>query len=68
MKTVTFNVDGMSCSHCENAVNTALLAIYGVTGCIAKASSCEVVCTFDELNVDEQTIKNEIISTGYTVL
>jgi len=68
MKTAIFQVGGMSCSHCERAIQTALLALPGVEDCAADAKAGEVRVGFDETRVNAETLKNEIAETGYTVI
>lgn len=64
MKTVLFNINGMTCNHCVMAVQNALksLGIDNYSVEIGKAS-----VTFDEENVDIETIKAAIEEEGYEV-
>ncbi len=61
------NVEGMSCSHCENAVKTAVSALNGVTEVLVDLASKTVTVTHDE-KVSVESIKNEIEDQGYDVL
>ena len=63
----TIKVMGMSCSHCENRVNTALLEIDGVKSCKASAKKGEVAVKFDEGKTSLEKIKGTIIDVGYEV-
>jgi len=60
-------VEGMSCSHCENAVKTAVSAINGVTNVDVDLKTGFVLITHDE-SVMESVIKNEIEEQGYDVV
>jgi len=57
-------VEGMSCSHCEKAIQNALEDI-GVT---AVASSKDKTVSFEAGTVMLEDIKNEITDAGYTVV
>jgi copper chaperone CopZ len=65
-KTKEFRVEGMSCGHCEMAVNKSLMAIDGVTSAKADHQAGKVLV---ELNreVDEALLEQAIIKAGYTV-
>ena len=67
MEKITLSVDGMSCSHCEKSVVTALTDL-GVSSVSASADEKKVVVEFDPAKVSLQAIKAEIEETGYTVL
>lgn len=58
-------VKGMSCEHCENRVQKALLAIDGVAKCKASAKKGEVKISFDETKTTIDAIKAVITETGY---
>ena len=60
-------VEGMSCSHCENAVKNAVSAINGVTNVEVDLKNGFVLVTHDA-NVTESIIKNEIEEQGYDVV
>ncbi len=65
MKTI-FKVEGMSCSHCENAVKNAVSGISGVNDVTVDLNTKIVTVIHDEgLSVD--TIKSEIEEQGYEV-
>ncbi|MCR5608867.1 MAG: heavy metal translocating P-type ATPase, partial [Lachnospiraceae bacterium] len=61
VKTMTkkVKIEGMMCSHCENSVNKALLAIDGIENCEASHENNEAVITLSK-EVDEESIKNAI--------
>ncbi|GHV48207.1 hypothetical protein FACS189499_07140 [Clostridia bacterium] len=60
-------VSGMSCSHCENAVNTAVGAVPGVKKVKANAKKSIVKVEFDEKIVEIDAIEATINDAGYTV-
>lgn len=68
MKKVIFQVEGMSCGHCERAVQTAVLAVPGVEDCAANAQTGDVSVSFDEARADAETLRGVISDTGYTVI
>jgi copper chaperone len=66
MKQVTLNVEGMSCGHCVNSIETALKEI----GTEAKVdlSSKKVSVEFDDTKLNESVIKETIEEQGYDVV
>lgn len=68
MKKENFNVNGMSCAHCEGRVNTAVGALNGVKAVKASAKKNEVTVKYDEGTVDTQAIVAEIVKAGYEVI
>ena len=63
----TLNVEGMSCSHCENAVKKAVSAITGVTELAVDLAAKTVIVTHDG-NVTVDSIRNVIEDQGYSVV
>jgi copper chaperone len=61
------NVEGMSCSHCENAVKKAVSEINGVTTVVVDLAGKTVTVTH-EGNVTADTIKSAIEEQGYDVV
>ena len=57
MKT-KLNVEGMSCSHCENAIKTAVTSIEGVTDVTVDLANKTVTVAHDE-SVTADVIKDE---------
>jgi copper chaperone len=66
MATITLQVEGMSCNHCVNAVETALKEI-GATGKVDLAAK-KVEVTYDETALDADRIKVAIEEQGYDVV
>ena len=67
MSKMTLKVGGMSCGHCEKAVQDALSDI-GVSVIKASAGNNEVYVEFDEAVVNLDKIKAEIVEIGYELL
>ena len=61
------NVEGMTCSHCENAVKTAVSAISGVAEVAVDLADKTVTVTHEE-NVTASMIQSEIEEQGYDVI
>jgi len=59
-------VDGMSCSHCENAVKKALLAVKGITDARVDLAGKTVTVNHTD-SVTHDTMKTAIEDQGFTV-
>lgn len=66
MRSVTLNVQGMSCSHCVNAIEGAMKEI-GATGKVDLADN-KVTVDFDENKLSLEKIKEAIEEQGYDVV
>ncbi len=66
MQTI-LKVDGMTCSHCKNAVKNAISAISGVTAVSVDLAEKTVTITHDE-TVSANIIKTEIEDQGYDII
>lgn len=66
MRKVTLHVKGMSCSHCVNAVETAVRQA-GASGSVDLASGT-VTIEFDENAVTLDQLKQAIEDQGYDVV
>lgn len=66
MKNITLKVEGMSCSHCVNAVEGAV----GKLGASAKVNLAgkSVAIEYDEAKVSVPEIKEAIEDQGYDVV
>ncbi|MBP1995279.1 copper ion binding protein [Paenibacillus eucommiae] len=66
MKNVTLQVEGMSCNHCVNSVESALKAL----GAVGKVdlSSKTVAIQYEEAKLELDTIKEAIEEQGYEVV
>jgi len=65
-KTVSFTVEGMMCNNCKAHVEKALMAVKGVKSAEAVLESKTVTVTVKE-SVEENTLKEAVISAGYKV-
>ena len=63
----TLNVEGMSCSHCENSVKRAVGALNGVLNVTVDLKGKKVSVEFDSEKVSLETIKDTIEDQGYDV-
>lgn len=63
----TLNVEGMSCSHCENAVKKSVGALNGVSSVAVDLKGKKVTVEFDPDKVTVDTIKDTIEDQGYDV-
>ena len=68
MKNTTLNVEGMSCSHCVNAVTKAVTALEGVSGVNVDLEGKKVTVDFEEDKVSLDKIKEAIEEEGYDVV
>ncbi|CFX41334.1 Copper ion binding protein [Syntrophomonas zehnderi OL-4] len=67
MAGITIKVGGMSCSHCEQSVKTALGSLAGVKKVEVELSSGQVTIDYDPDKVDIKTIQDTIEDQGYEV-
>lgn len=65
MKTITLQVEGMSCGHCVNSIEGALKTI-GAEGKVDLAKK-SVDITYDEARLTLDAIKDAIEEQGYDV-
>ena len=63
---ISFNVDGMMCSGCENRVQNSLKTIDGVTNVVASHTNKKVTITTNG-NVEKSVLKEAIEDLGYEV-
>ena len=63
--TMTFNVPGMSCGHCETVVKTEVGQVAGVAGVAVDLDSKDVTVTGTDL--DREAIVAAIDEAGYDV-
>lgn len=63
----TLNVEGMSCSHCENSVKKAVGALNGVGSVAVDLKGKKVTVEFDPEKVNVDAIKDAIEDQGYDV-
>lgn len=65
---LVLNVEGMSCSHCEHAVKTAVGALDGVENVAVDLKGKKVTVTCDPGKVTPEQIKTAIEDQGYDVV
>jgi copper chaperone len=63
-----FQVEGMSCSHCVNAVTKALKALSGVDGVEVSLEKKTVAVSRDAARVSDGALKAAIEDCGYDVV
>lgn len=68
MRNITLNVEGMSCSHCVNAVTKAVTAMEGVSGVSVDLEGKTVTVDYDADQVSLESIKEAIEEEGYDVV
>ncbi|NPD46167.1 MULTISPECIES: cation transporter [unclassified Lentimicrobium] len=65
---ISISVDGMTCSGCENTVNTQLLKFDGVVESTASHIEKNVIVKVDTLLTSVNEMKAEIGRVGYTII
>lgn len=66
MENVKLNVEGMSCSHCESSIKSALGKVSGVSEVNVDLAGKTVEVSFE--NVDLDLIKETIEEQGFDVV
>ncbi|XID93794.1 copper ion binding protein [Paenibacillaceae bacterium WGS1546] len=66
MKNITLQVEGMSCQHCVNSIEGALIEIGAAGKVDLKNNSVDV--SFDENQISIERIKETIEEQGYDVV
>ncbi len=61
------DVAGMSCSHCEHSVKTAVGSLAGVSDVKIELKTGKVTVEYDPAKVDIKTIQDTIEEQGYEV-
>ncbi len=65
MKTVQFNVNGMTCQGCARAVTNAVMALSGVANVDVDLEAKKVTVSFDDTKQDKMAIEEAITEAGY---
>lgn len=68
MEKLVLKVEGMSCSHCENAVKKAVSALDGVTSVEVSLGDKTVTIAHDAAKATLEAIKAAIEDQGYDVV
>lgn len=63
----TLHVQGMTCGHCKMAVEGALTKLAGVSTAEVDLEAKKVDVTFDESQINVDTMKEAIEEQGYEV-
>lgn len=63
----TFNVPGVSCGHCKNAIEQALQPLAGVQGAEVDVDSKNVDVHYDASVIDRTGVVRAIEAAGYDV-
>ncbi len=67
MTKTTLQVEGMTCSGCEQRIGTALRRIDGVREVTADHTTGEVAVRFDPQTTGPDAVRERITMAGYTV-
>ena len=68
MEKIVLNVMGMSCTHCENAVKKAVLALEGVTKVDVDIPAKKVAIEYQADKITPADFKDAIEDQGYDVV
>jgi len=68
MERTVLKVEGMSCSHCENAVKKSVGALNGVSAVEVDLKGKTITVEYESSKVTLDRIKSEIEDQGYDVL
>ncbi|MEV1009648.1 heavy-metal-associated domain-containing protein [Streptomyces sp. NPDC049881] len=67
MSTVTYQVSGMTCAHCEKSVSEEVSALPGVRDVTAAAATGLVTVTADE-PLDDEAVRGAVDEAGYDLV
>ena len=68
MKRVIVLIGGMSCHHCEKAVQQALLGIGGVKAVQVELANAQAIIEYDEALFNIADVESAITEQGYDYL
>ena len=63
-----FTIDGMTCSACENPIQTAINKLNGIAEVVVSYDKGNAIVAYDKNKTTIDSIVNAINSTGYTAL
>lgn len=66
--TKVFNVEGMSCSHCERAIKNAMNGLDGVSSTEVDLNAKTVTVHYDTNHLDEMNLIAAIEEAGYDIV
>ncbi len=64
----TINIEGMSCSHCQNAISSAIRSLPGVKEVEVSLENKNAVVTFDNAVLSLAAIKAAVEDEGYRII
>jgi copper chaperone len=67
MNTVTLNVEGMSCGHCQMAVIKALKSVSGVVDAQVDLNKKTATISYDATKTSLDALKTAVVEAGYEV-
>lgn len=67
LQTISFDVEGMTCTGCEQTIQTNLKKIEGIQLVTASHTAKTTVVSFDPQKTDTTAIKQTIAGSGYEV-
>jgi copper chaperone CopZ len=65
-KTIAFKVEGMSCGHCEMAINKALMTVEGVVFAKADHKAGKVLVELNK-EIEDALLEAAVTKAGYKV-
>lgn len=68
MEQTTLNIQGMTCGHCESAVNNALTELQGVENVQVNLDKGTAEVSYDSSKVSTETMKEAVEEQGYDVV
>ena len=68
MENIILSIEGMSCGHCELAVQMAVTGVAGVKSVAADSAKKQAYIEFDSAQTNVEKIKSAIDEVGYIVL
>jgi copper chaperone CopZ len=67
VQTITFDIEGMTCTGCEASVENAASGVNGVLEADASYDTGKATIKYDQSKTDRETIVAAINKTGFTV-
>ncbi len=68
LKRIDFNIDGMTCSSCENHINHSIGLLEGVASVNTSYEKGSIEVKYDKSKTNIEAIKKAINSTGYNII
>lgn len=68
MKSIVLQVEGMSCSHCEQSVTKAVSALDGIASVVVSLREKTVTVQYDEEKASPAAMARAIDDQGYDVV